>query len=154
MELNDDPGPIDNYVLYDQDNHVSSAVWDGQCWSYSRFNVAQPKFNQDADSNCFPFVLKWKGKGGCRTKCNVASYRKAFDSLNPCDVTAMREIANLADIFSTEGLDSYNRGLIDEVKSIAHKCLTEQFEELPKEKVTKKGSKKRKQKDHPSMEYE
>ncbi|CAI8583133.1 unnamed protein product [Vicia faba] len=264
---------------------VSGCLTLVQCWSYSRLNVAQPKFNQDADSNCFPFVLKWKGKGGCRTKCNVASYRRAFDSLNPCDVqwlpykdmdyaaipeyiqtslvlrasrtmllcfdkeerhlpdrclrqfgmhqtipkdverwerksrivdhgadlmgkmdtalkewserwlhiveggnildedeymqwylkitrkyigrvtssveseyqravTAMREIANLADIFSTEGLDSYNRGLIDEVKSIAHKCLTEQFEELPKEKVTKKGSKKRKQKDHPSMEYE
>lgn len=64
----------------------------------------------------------------------------------------MREIANLADIFSTEGLDSYNRGLIDEVKNIAHKCLTEQFEEIPKEKVTKKGSRKRKQKDHPSTE--
>ncbi|RZB44556.1 Protein MAIN-LIKE 2 [Glycine soja] len=29
MELNEDPGPIDNYVLYDQDNHVSSAVWVG-----------------------------------------------------------------------------------------------------------------------------
>jgi hypothetical protein len=32
----------------------------------------------------------------------------------------MREIANFADIFSTEGLDSYNRGLIDEVKNISY----------------------------------
>ena len=24
------PGPIDPSVLYDQDKHVSSAVWDGQ----------------------------------------------------------------------------------------------------------------------------
>lgn len=24
------PGPIDVSVLYDQDKHVSSAVWDGQ----------------------------------------------------------------------------------------------------------------------------
>ena len=24
------PGPIDGSVLYDQDKHVSSAVWDGQ----------------------------------------------------------------------------------------------------------------------------
>lgn len=56
-----------------------------QCWSYSRLNVGQPKFNQDPDSYCFPFVLKWKGKSGFRTKCNVVSYRKALDSLNPCD---------------------------------------------------------------------
>ncbi|XP_062155906.1 protein MAIN-LIKE 2-like [Alnus glutinosa] len=30
MESPADPGPIDNSVLNDQDNHVSSAVWDGQ----------------------------------------------------------------------------------------------------------------------------
>lgn len=35
MELNEDPGPIDNHVLYDQDNHVSSAVWDGQVSGFS-----------------------------------------------------------------------------------------------------------------------
>ena len=46
-----------------------------------------PKFNQEPDNNCFPFVLKWKGKSGARTKCNVVSYRKALDSLNPCDVS-------------------------------------------------------------------
>lgn len=27
------PGPIDVSVLYDQEKHVSSAVWDGQVWS-------------------------------------------------------------------------------------------------------------------------
>lgn len=32
-------------------------------------------------------MLKWKGKSGSRTKCNVTSYRKALDSLNPCDVS-------------------------------------------------------------------
>lgn len=66
----------------------------------------------------------------------------------------MREIANIADIISTEGLDSYNGGLIEEVKNIVHKCLTEQIEEIPKEKMSKKGNRKRKQKDHLSMEYE
>ena len=66
----------------------------------------------------------------------------------------MREIASIADIISTEGLDSYNRELLDEVKNIVHKCLTEQFEEMPKEKMRKKGSRKRRQKDHLSMEYE
>ncbi|KAG5036408.1 Protein MAIN-LIKE 2 [Glycine max] len=256
-----------------------------QCWCYSRLNVGLPKFNQEPDNNCFPFVLKWKGKSGARTKCNVVSYRKALDSLNPCDVqwlpykdmdctaipedikaslilrasrtmllcfdkaerhlpdrclrqfamhqtipkdverwerksrivdhgvdlmgkmdlalkewserwvhvveggdivdegeymqwyqkitrkyigrvtssleseyqrtvTAMREIANIADIVSAEGLDSYNRELLDEVKNIVHKCLTEQFEEIPNEKVKKKGNRKRRQKDHLSMEYE
>ncbi|XP_027908580.1 protein MAIN-LIKE 2-like [Vigna unguiculata] len=257
-----------------------------QCWSYSRLNVGLPKFNQEPDTNCFPFVLKWKGKSGCRTKCNVVSYRKALDSLNPCDVqwlpykdldstaipedtkaslilrasrtmllcfdkaerhlpdrclrqfglhqtipkdverwerksrivdhgvdlmgkmdlaikewserwvhivddggditdegvymqwyhkitrkyigrvtssleseyqrtvTAMREIASIADIVSAEGLDSYNRELLDEVKNIVHKCLTEQYEEMPNDKVKKKGNRKRRQKDHLSMEYE
>lgn len=32
-------------------------------------------------------MLKWKGKSGSRTKCNVVSYRKALDSLNPGDVS-------------------------------------------------------------------
>ncbi|XP_050383992.1 protein MAIN-LIKE 2-like isoform X2 [Argentina anserina] len=30
MESHADPGPIDNSLLYDQDNHVSSSIWDGQ----------------------------------------------------------------------------------------------------------------------------
>ncbi|EXC09161.1 hypothetical protein L484_005117 [Morus notabilis] len=30
MAIVADPGPIDKSVLYDQENHVSSAVWDGQ----------------------------------------------------------------------------------------------------------------------------
>lgn len=69
-------------------------------------------------------------------------------------VTAMKEIANIADIVSTEGLDSYNRELLDEVRNIVHKCLTEQFEDLPKDKMRKKGSRKRRQKDHLITEYE
>jgi hypothetical protein len=28
--MDTNPGPIDGSVLYDQDKHVSSAVWDGQ----------------------------------------------------------------------------------------------------------------------------
>ncbi|KAH8489620.1 hypothetical protein H0E87_025013, partial [Populus deltoides] len=28
--MDTNPGPIDGCVLYDQDKHVSSAVWDGQ----------------------------------------------------------------------------------------------------------------------------
>ena len=44
--------------------------------------------------------------------------------------------------------------VLDEVKNIVHKCLTEQFEEIPNEKVKKKGNRKRRQKDHLSMEYE
>ncbi|XP_057455217.1 protein MAIN-LIKE 2-like isoform X2 [Lotus japonicus] len=57
-----------------------------QCWSYSRLNVGRPKFNQEPDNICFPYVLKWKGKSGSRTKCNAVSYRKALDSLKSCDV--------------------------------------------------------------------
>lgn len=30
------PGPIDGCVLYDQDKHVSSAVWDGQVLLFSQ----------------------------------------------------------------------------------------------------------------------
>lgn len=43
MELNEDPGPIDNYVLYDQDNHVSSAVWDGQVIGFSYLFIISVK---------------------------------------------------------------------------------------------------------------
>ncbi|XP_054780055.1 protein MAIN-LIKE 2-like isoform X1 [Prosopis cineraria] len=256
-----------------------------QCWSYSRLNVGHPKFNQEPESNCFPFVLRWKGKSGSRAKCNVVTYRKALDSLDPCNVrwlpyrdmdctaipediraslmlrasrtmllcfdkaerhlpdrclrqfgmcqtipkevqqwerksrivdhgvdllgkmdlalkewserwlyimgsddsvnedeymqwyqkitrryigrvtssleseyqrtvTAMREIANIADIVSTEGLDSYNGELLVEVRNIVHKCLAEQFEDLPNEKMKKKGSRKRRQKDCLTIEYE
>jgi hypothetical protein len=35
--MDTNPGPIDGCVLYDQDKHVSSAVWDGQvcvCFSW------------------------------------------------------------------------------------------------------------------------
>ena len=53
-----------------------------------------------------------------------------------------------------KGLDSYNRELLDEVINIVHKCLTGQFEEIPNEKVKKKGKRKGRQKDHLSMEYE
>ncbi|KAL6137491.1 hypothetical protein ACLB2K_062783 [Fragaria x ananassa] len=30
MESHVDPGPIDKSLLYDQDDHISSAIWDGQ----------------------------------------------------------------------------------------------------------------------------
>lgn len=30
MESHIDPGPVDKSVLYDQENHISSAIWDGQ----------------------------------------------------------------------------------------------------------------------------
>ncbi|KAM1113646.1 hypothetical protein ACFX2B_045745 [Malus domestica] len=30
MESRIDPGPVDKSVLYDQENHISSAIWDGQ----------------------------------------------------------------------------------------------------------------------------
>ncbi|XP_057735669.1 protein MAIN-LIKE 2-like [Arachis stenosperma] len=256
-----------------------------QCWSYSRLNVGQPKFNQEPYIDSFPYVLKWRGKSCTRTKCNVLSYRKALDSLNASDVhwlpykdmdyttipediksslilrasrtmllcfdkaerhlpdrclrqfgmhqtipkdierwerksrivdhgidligkmdlavkqwserwhtiakgvdivdedrymqwyqkitrkfigrvtssleseyqrtvTAMREIASIADLVSTEGLDSYNTELLNGVKSIVHKCLTEQIDETSKEKMTKKGNRKRRQKDHLCVEYE
>lgn len=40
-----DPGPTDKSVLYDQDSHVSSAVWDGQVglklYLYLFFNSIQ-----------------------------------------------------------------------------------------------------------------
>ena len=66
----------------------------------------------------------------------------------------MREIASIAEMISTEGLDSYNGDLLDEVKNIVHRCLTEQCEELPKENMRKKGTRKRRQKDQLIMDYE
>ncbi|XP_059663312.1 protein MAIN-LIKE 2-like [Cornus florida] len=58
-----------------------------QCWSYYHLNVGRPKLNQDPIHNCFPFVLRWKGKqSGPTTNRDVAFYRKVLDSLKPSDV--------------------------------------------------------------------
>ncbi|KAI4304733.1 hypothetical protein MLD38_040207 [Melastoma candidum] len=127
------PGPVDCTVLYDQDKHVSAAVWDGQergalrchehtskldqwrlnakqiealgnaslasqstisgcltllqCWSYYHLNVGRPKLKHDAVQDCFPYVLRWKGKQiGPTANRDVIYYRKALDALKPCDV--------------------------------------------------------------------
>ncbi|KAG5016136.1 hypothetical protein JHK85_022272 [Glycine max] len=136
MELNEDPGPIDNYVLYDQDNHIFSAVWDGHVGG------------DIADEGEY---MQWYQK---ITRKYIRRVTSSLESEYQRTVTAMREIANIADIVSAEGLDSYNRELLDEVINIVHKCLTGQFEEIPNEKVKKKGKRKGRQKDHLSMEYE
>ncbi|KAA8521593.1 hypothetical protein F0562_012266 [Nyssa sinensis] len=58
-----------------------------QCWSYYHLIVGRPKLNQDPIHDCFPFVLRWKGKqSGPTTNRDVAFYRKALDSLKPSDV--------------------------------------------------------------------
>ncbi|KAK9276265.1 hypothetical protein L1049_005796 [Liquidambar formosana] len=58
-----------------------------QCWSYYHLNIGRPKLNQDPLHDSFPFVLRWKGKqSGPTTNRDVGFYRKAFDSLKPCDV--------------------------------------------------------------------
>ncbi|GMY34611.1 protein MAIN-LIKE 2-like [Fagus crenata] len=66
---------------------VSGSLTLLQCWSYYRLNVGRPRFNQEPNQGCFPLVLWWKGKqSGSRMKCNIVLYRKALDSLKPCDV--------------------------------------------------------------------
>lgn len=58
-----------------------------QCWSYYHLNIGRPKLSQDPLHDCFPFVLRWKGKqSGPTTNRDVGFYRKAFDILKPCDV--------------------------------------------------------------------
>ncbi|KAF5458577.1 hypothetical protein F2P56_022599 [Juglans regia] len=58
-----------------------------QCWSYFHLNVGRPKLNHDPMHDCFPFVLRWKGKQtGPTANRDVVFYRKALDSLKPCDV--------------------------------------------------------------------
>ncbi|XP_023899149.1 protein MAIN-LIKE 2 [Quercus suber] len=58
-----------------------------QCWSYFHLNVGRPKLNHDPMHDRFPFVLKWKGKqSGPTANRDVVFYRKALDSLKPCDV--------------------------------------------------------------------
>ncbi|KAH8520807.1 hypothetical protein H0E87_002022 [Populus deltoides] len=111
--LRNDPGPFDPSVLYDQDEHISSAVWEGLergalrchehtskleewkltgkqlelCWSYWHLNIGRPKLNQGQAHDTFPLALRWKQKlSGLRSKCDVVQYRKALDSLQPCDV--------------------------------------------------------------------
>ncbi|KAI8551223.1 hypothetical protein RHMOL_Rhmol06G0168200 [Rhododendron molle] len=58
-----------------------------QCWSYYHLNVGRPKLNHDPMHECFPFVLRWKGKqSGPTSNRDVAFYRKALDTLKPSDV--------------------------------------------------------------------
>ncbi|XVF71774.1 hypothetical protein PTKIN_Ptkin12aG0066200 [Pterospermum kingtungense] len=58
-----------------------------QCWSYYHLNIGRPKLNRDPIHDHFPFVLRWKGKqSGPTTNRDVVFYRKALDSLEPCDV--------------------------------------------------------------------
>ncbi|XP_048434401.1 protein MAIN-LIKE 2 isoform X2 [Pyrus x bretschneideri] len=58
-----------------------------QCWSYFHLNIGRPKLNTGSMHDRFPFVLSWKGKqSGPTTNRDVVFYRKALDSLKPCDV--------------------------------------------------------------------
>ncbi|KAK4432074.1 protein MAIN-LIKE 2 [Sesamum alatum] len=58
-----------------------------QCWSYYHLNVGRPKLHHDPIHECFPFVLRWKGKhSGPTSNRDVPFYRKALDSLKPSDV--------------------------------------------------------------------
>ncbi|EPS61459.1 hypothetical protein M569_13337, partial [Genlisea aurea] len=58
-----------------------------QCWSYYHLNVGRPKLHHDPIHECFPFVLRWKGKhSGPTSNRDVSFYRKALDSLKPSDV--------------------------------------------------------------------
>lgn len=58
-----------------------------QCWSYWHLNIGRPKLNQGQAHDTFPLALRWKQKlSGLRSKCDVVQYRKALDSLQPCDV--------------------------------------------------------------------
>uniref|UniRef100_A0A803QLQ4 Aminotransferase-like plant mobile domain-containing protein n=1 Tax=Cannabis sativa TaxID=3483 RepID=A0A803QLQ4_CANSA len=58
-----------------------------QCWSYFHLNIGRPKLNHDLTHDRFPFVLRWKGKqSGPTANRDVVFYRKALDSLKPCDV--------------------------------------------------------------------
>ncbi|KAL2534972.1 Aminotransferase-like [Abeliophyllum distichum] len=58
-----------------------------QCWSYYHLNIGRPKLHHDPIHECFPFVLRWKGKhNGPTSNRDVAFYRKALDSLQPSDV--------------------------------------------------------------------
>ncbi|KAL8489391.1 hypothetical protein ACS0TY_025335 [Phlomoides rotata] len=59
-----------------------------QCWSYYHLTVGRPNLQHNPTHDCFPFVLKWKGKHiGPTSNRDVIFYRKALDSLKPSDVT-------------------------------------------------------------------
>ncbi|XP_057429382.1 protein MAIN-LIKE 2-like isoform X2 [Lotus japonicus] len=58
-----------------------------QCWSYFHLNIGRPKLNLDMIHDRFPFVVRWKGKqSGPTANRDVVFYRKALDSLKPCEV--------------------------------------------------------------------
>lgn len=58
-----------------------------QCWSYYHLNIGRPRLKHDPVHECFPFVLRWKGKqSGPTSNRDVAYYRKLLDSLKASDV--------------------------------------------------------------------
>ncbi|XP_051151701.1 protein MAIN-LIKE 2-like isoform X2 [Andrographis paniculata] len=58
-----------------------------QCWSYYHMNIGRPKLHHDPIHECFPFVLRWKGKhSGPTSNRDVSFYRKALDSLKHTEV--------------------------------------------------------------------
>ncbi|GAA0166300.1 hypothetical protein LIER_21483 [Lithospermum erythrorhizon] len=58
-----------------------------QCWSYYHLNVGRPRLHHEPIHECFPFVLRWKGKqSGPTSNRDVVFYRKTLDHLKPSDV--------------------------------------------------------------------
>lgn len=68
-----------------------------------------------------------------------------ISSYHCLQVAAMREIAHIADSFSTDRMDCRDKKLLDEVKNAVNECLMDVVGEA--RKIRRKGSSKRKRLD-------
>ncbi|GAA0176916.1 hypothetical protein LIER_29630 [Lithospermum erythrorhizon] len=58
-----------------------------QCWSYYHLDIGRPRLHHDPIHECFPFVLRWKGKqNGPTSNRDITLYRKTLDCLTSSDV--------------------------------------------------------------------
>lgn len=51
------PGPVDDSILYDQDKHVSAAVWEGQVFSLYNFSLPVLFYKAFVICNMFKFDI-------------------------------------------------------------------------------------------------
>ncbi|TQE07816.1 hypothetical protein C1H46_006575 [Malus baccata] len=148
MESRIDPGPVDKSVLYDQENHISSAIWDGQKWERKI-----PAVDQGVDLST---DVELGGKGKMRSeikewlerRVHILEGNDGVDENTYMDwyeritrkyvgrpeslesefqriAASMRDIASIADTLSRDQMNPQDGELLDEIKKTVHVCLTD-----------------------------
>ncbi|KAG9159175.1 hypothetical protein Leryth_018170 [Lithospermum erythrorhizon] len=76
---------LDRWMLTEKQIELKLSII--HCWSYYHLDIGRPILHHNPIHECFPFVLRWKGKqSGPTSNRDVAFYRKTLDCLTPSDV--------------------------------------------------------------------